>query len=132
MNDITKFIIILILLIIFDLLWQSFAYPSLYAPTIVNIQKENVNMGFKFIGVIFAWILLALGITYLVMPLSKTHSQAFLYGALLGLIIYGVYNGVNFALFTQYDFRVLLFDILWGTFLCGFVSFLAFSANAIF
>jgi len=67
------------------------------------------------------YILLALGITLFVLPKS---GYIFLWGALFGLITYSVYDLTNFITLDSWSIKLVLVDILWGTILCGGVSYI--------
>ena len=49
----------------------------------------------------------------------------FIKGVLLGLIIYGIYNGTNIATIKQYSMKVSIIDTCWGALLCGVLSVLS-------
>jgi uncharacterized membrane protein len=70
------------------------------------------------------WALLALGTQYFVISKSTDKYSAFLNGALLGLIIYGVYDFTNMATIKGWTHSFLLQDIAWGTVLCGFIAYI--------
>lgn len=56
-----------------------------------------------------------------VLPLSKgllTH--AFMYGAAIGFVIYGVYDFTCLAIFKDWPVMMAFIDWAWGTFLCAF------------
>ena len=65
-----------------------------------------------------------MGISIFVIPSSQTSLQALIYGALLGLITYGIYDLTNFSIIKEYSLKITIIDIIWGTFLLGIVSFL--------
>lgn len=129
MNSFLLVIIITILLISLDMLWFSISLPTLYNPMFEQIQQSTPKLNIKMIAGLYAWLLLAIGIVYLVQPLSKNYTSAFLYGALFGLIVYGVYNGTNYATINNWNLKVFFFDNLWGIFICGFFSLIAYVIN---
>lgn len=73
-------------------------------------------------------------ICYLMMPISMmlfsipksaaatSHLEAWLWGAALGFVIYGIYDFTNLAIIKNYPLKFALVDITWGTFLYGTVS----------
>jgi uncharacterized membrane protein len=114
-----------LIFIILDLLWFQFSLPRFYNPTFLAVQKEN--MSFRISGGIFAWLLLAFGINYFVLANSSSKTEAFINGALLGFVIYGVYNGTNYATLKNYNIETAIADLTWGTIATGSVSLIAFS-----
>lgn len=43
-------------------------------------------------------------------------------GALLGLLVYGVYNGTNHAILNDWSLETSIKDTMWGVFVFGAVS----------
>ena len=122
--NIVKLFITCVLFIFFDLIWFSFSLSRIYNPSVISIQNKPINM--RLSGGIFAWMLLAFGINYFVLT-SQNHQQddmlsLFTKGALFGLIVYGVYNGTMYAIFSDYDLNTFMYDLLWGIFVSGLVT----------
>ena len=113
-----------LLFIVLDFIWFRFSLPRFYGPTFKAIQGHDIKMR---IGAgIFAWLLLAFGIQYFVLDESVKNGQdAFIRGAIMGFVIYGVYNGTNYATLSDYDMRTFVADLTWGTFVSGTVAALA-------
>jgi uncharacterized membrane protein len=66
------------------------------------------------------WALLSAGIVVFVLPKSGgAVSAAFLYGALFGLLVYGVYDATNMAVLRGWPVSVAVVDVCWGALLCG-------------
>ena len=72
------------------------------------IQGSEVKM--KFLGVGLCYIFLIAGINYFIIKPHKSVSEAFL----LGIIIYGVYETTNYALFKNWSILTVIIDTLWG------------------
>ena len=72
-----------------------------------------------------AWALIAFGINYFVLKNSDTANSAFLNGALFGLVLYGVYDFTNLATISTWTPEFAISDMIWGTVLCGFVSYIS-------
>ena len=60
------------------------------------------------------YILLGAGIALFVIPQASTVSSAAGYGALLGLVVYGVYDFTNYSTLRQWPFVLTLADTAWG------------------
>jgi uncharacterized membrane protein len=78
-------------------------------------------MTLKTSGGLVAWILIASGLNYFAIVKGDVWTSMFK-GALFGLIVYGVYNGTNYATFTDYPLSTAAIDTLWGTFASALVS----------
>ena len=60
------------------------------------------------------YVLLGTGIALFVIPLAPTVSLAAVYGALFGLVVYGVYDFTNYSTLRQWPFVLALADVAWG------------------
>ena len=64
-------------------------------------------------------------IFFITFPLAQDSTlRAAAYGALLGCIIYGVYDFTCLAILKDWPVKMAFFDIDWGTFLCSWSSFM--------
>jgi uncharacterized membrane protein len=66
---------------------------------------------------------------FIVLPLAQDKIHlAFAYGALLGFVVYGIYDMTNLAVFREWTVKIALIDWCWGIFLCsvtnGFCAYL--------
>ena len=61
-------------------------------------------------AMIICYIILIFGINYFIIIPNRSILDAFL----LGLIIYGVYEITNMALFSKWSWTTVLIDTLWG------------------
>jgi uncharacterized membrane protein len=71
-----------------------------------------------------AWVLLAYGLEKFAIKPSSNSNDAFVKGALLGLVIYGVYDFTNMATIKGWTHQFVFQDVLWGTILCGTIAYL--------
>ena len=72
------------------------------------IQGSPIKM--NYLGAAICYILLIVGINYFIIKPRKSVSDAFL----LGIVIYGVYETTNYALFKNWSFLTVIIDTLWG------------------
>lgn len=123
MTEFISLLLITIIFVILDALWFSaWSLKAIYELTFAAIQGSPLEL--RLAGGIVAWFLLAVGIKYIVVPDGNLY-RTFSRGALLGLVIYGVYNGTNYATFSKYPVSTAIADTLWGTFAVGTVSAIA-------
>jgi uncharacterized membrane protein len=124
------YILILVLFLVIDLpviLWlNKDMYKNLLDKINGNTEGNTTN---KIIGAIIAYVLLALAIYYfIVMPafkentLIESYYNIILKGCILGLVIYGVYDGTNLATINNFGMKEAIADTMWGTFLFGLIS----------
>lgn len=64
----------------------------------------------NYLGAALCYIFLIIGINYFIIKPHRSVSDAFL----LGIIIYGVYESTNYALFKNWSILTVLIDTLWG------------------
>ena len=86
----------------------------------LNFVKDYFNNQVKLIqgssikinsyAIIICYIILIFGINYFIIIPNRSILDAFL----LGLIIYGVYETTNMALFSKWSWTTVLIDTLWG------------------
>lgn len=114
-------LITLVLYLILDMFWFQFSLPS-YKKTVKGIQSSDMNV--KYLGTV-AWLFLAIGMVYFVLPNVKTRNDALRLGALYGFVVYGVFNGTNYAMFKNWDINISVIDTLWGIFVSSMVAYLS-------
>ena len=102
------------LLIVFDFLWFSASLRWIY-PKFTSTRLEYA---------IIAWVLTGISISC-ARPI--TYNESLIYGASLGAIIYGVFNGTEATINPEWrHIRIILSDTIWGSFLCMITSLLCF------
>ena len=78
-----------------------------------NNQVKMVQgspMTINYLGAAICYVLLIIGINYFIIKPRKSVSDAFL----LGIIIYGVFETTNYALFKKWSILTVIIDTLWG------------------
>ena len=119
MNKVVTLVVIAAMLVSLDMLWFTWSVKALYRPAALAIQGSSLRL--RLVGGVVAWLLLAWGIQYFVLG----RQDAWVHGAVLGLVVYGVYNGTTYAMFGKYPLHVAVMDTLWGTFAMGTASWVA-------
>jgi len=82
----------------------------------------------NFLGVAICYIFLIIGINYFIIKPHKSINEAFL----LGIVIYGVYETTNYALFNNWSILTVVIDTLWGGILFAFTTYLVNMLRGIF
>ena len=96
-----------IILIIIDSTYLSII--SNYFSTLL-LKIQNKPMKIRLLGAVICYILLVLGLNYFIISKKGSLLSAFL----LGILIYGVYESTNYAIFTDWELFPLIVDSLWG------------------
>ena len=73
-----------------------------------NIQKSNMEL--NYFGAFYSYFFLSFSLYYFIILPKKSLLDAFL----LGLSIYGVFDGTNLAIFKNYQLDLSIIDTLWG------------------
>jgi uncharacterized membrane protein len=102
--------LLLVSAIIFIVL--DFVYLNLIKGYFDNQIKmvQGSPIKINYLGAAICYILLIFGINYFIIKPRKSVSDAFL----LGIIIYGVYETTNLALFKNWSILTVIIDTLWG------------------
>ena len=74
----------------------------------------------NFLGAALCYLFLVIGLNYFIIKPRKSISEAFL----LGLIIYGVFETTNYALFKNWSIITVIIDTLWGGILFAVTTYL--------
>lgn len=82
------------------------------------IQGSHIKM--NYLAAIICYIFLIFGINYFIIKLNRSILDAFL----LGLVIYGVFETTNMALFSKWSWLTVLIDTLWGGILFALTTFI--------
>ena len=126
MDTLRSFFISFIVLVLADFIWLGFIMKPFIQRELGSLMREG---GLLIGPAAFVYALLAIGISYFVIPrigLNSFWGNAFLVGALFGLIVYGVYDLTNVSVLKGYSWKFLFVDIAWGTFACGLTTVIVF------
>ena len=100
---------------VLDGLWLGVVMKNFYRDQlrpIVRLADGGIAPNWPAALVVYA--LLGTGIAVFVIPRAPTVPAAAAYGALLGLVVYGVYDFTNFSTLRQWPFALTLVDAAWG------------------
>jgi uncharacterized membrane protein len=128
MNGLTLklFLIAFFVFLITDMVWlgliaKPFYFES-YKPWLRLVAGELKPLWW---ATLLVYLFLALGVIVFVLPLAH-HSiyWAAFYGAILGAVLYGVYDFTCLAIFKNFPIGMGIIDWFWGITLCSWSSFL--------
>ena len=123
---ITQFIIIAIILGVFDYIWLNFIFLKYWKKMINNIQLKPMNVKSQYI--LPAYILMTISIVFFALPKISNDNivlDSLKYGGLLGLVIYGIFDLTNLVVFEKYTLNIAIVDISWGTFLFAITTYIS-------
>ncbi|MBI4215582.1 MAG: DUF2177 family protein [Parcubacteria group bacterium] len=117
----------LAILILLDALWLNIIAGAFYKNQLGALGTYlNGKLQVNIVSAAAVYLLLALGLVIFVYPktLAMSPGAAFLWGALFGAVVYGIYDLTNHAIIKNWSLILSLADISWGIFLCGATALL--------
>lgn len=115
--NVSKILILAIIFVLCDSIYLNFI-KNYFSKQITLIQHESIKI--NYFSVFICYILLVFGINYFIIQPRRSITDAFL----LGLIIYGVYETTNKALFSKWYWTTVVIDSLWGGILFALTTYL--------
>lgn len=102
--------LLIISAIVFVFIDSAYLYviKNYFANQIKIVQGSPMKL--NIIATLFCYVILIFGINYFIIQPRRSVQDAFL----LGLLIYGVFETTNMALFTKWAWLTVLIDTLWG------------------
>ena len=118
-----QYLAALVPFVLIDLLWLGVIAKGFYRHELGDLMREPIGKG----AALAFYLLYPLGLLVFVFPQAGTGSvaQAFIYGALLGLLTYGTYDLTNLATMRGFSTKLALVDWASGTLLTGTVAAIA-------
>jgi uncharacterized membrane protein len=112
-----EFLMIMLLGILLDFFWIGFLSGNLYIDEIGHLLRLSPDgtLDAQIIPALLVYVAFSLGIVTFVDRVRK--------GAILGLVIYTVYDMTNVSLLKGWSWKLAIIDIAWGTFLLSVLSF---------
>jgi uncharacterized membrane protein len=94
------------------LLSLDFVYLNMIKGYFMNQVKivQGTPLKVNYFGAALCYIFLITGLNYFIIKPRKSVTDAFLFG----LVIYGVYETTNYALFSNWSLITVIMDTLWG------------------
>ncbi len=100
---------------VLDGIWLGVLMKNFYRQQLAPIVRlADGGIAPNWLAAFVVYALLGLGIALFVMPRASTALQAAAYGALFGLVVYGVYDFTNYSILRQWPFVLTLADVAWG------------------
>jgi uncharacterized membrane protein len=114
--NITNIIVSGILLLCIDGVYLSLI-KDIFNKQIADVQRSPLKINMY--GAILSYLFLIVGINYFIIQHNKSAFDAFM----LGLVIYGVYEGTTYALLKDWRINTVILDTLWGGTLFALVTY---------
>jgi uncharacterized membrane protein len=126
MYSASVFIATTVVTTVIDLFWLGFVANKLYLSEIGKLLRKNSDGGMSPLvaPAILIYLVIPLAIFLFAIPKAwgKSLPEAFFWGAMLGFVLYAVYDLTNLATLNNWSVKITVIDIIWGMVLCGSVT----------
>jgi uncharacterized membrane protein len=113
--------------IILDYIWLARIAKDFYLTSLSqHILVKDGSLVPYLPAIPLVYLVAVIGIWVFVLNRVATTKEAFLYGALLGFVMYAFYDFTNLATLKDYPWSLTIVDMLWGTLLVGAVTAIMF------
>jgi len=124
----TFFKLYLVSLVVFfaiDLVWLGIIAKNLYREQIGFLMADEIRWG---PAILFYCLFIAGLVFFAVLPAFNEGNlfSALFYGAFFGLVCYATYDLTNLATLKGWPMKIVVYDLLWGTFISGLTSLTTF------
>ena len=109
--------LILLIMVALDSIYIYFT-KSIFGQLIAKIQRTALDV--RVLGAVIVYLLLAIGLYVFILEPGRP----LWYAAILGLVIYGVFDFTNYAILKNYDLSVALMDTVWGATLMTLTTYI--------
>ena len=100
---------------VLDGIWLGLVMKNFYRDQLAPIVRlADGGIAPHWPSAFVVYVLLGAGIALFVIPRAPTVSLAAAYGALFGLVVYGVYDFTNYSTLRQWPLVLTLADVAWG------------------
>jgi len=100
---------------VLDGVWLGLVMKNFYRDQLAPIVRlANGGIAPNWPAAFVVYALLGAGIALFVMPRASTIPLASVYGAVFGLVVYGVYDFTNYSTLRDWPFVLTLADVAWG------------------
>jgi uncharacterized membrane protein len=112
-------LLIALIMLLLDAMYLT-ATRNIFGAVVAKIQR--VAMQFRLEGAVIVYTLLVFGLYKFIISERRPVKDA----AILGLVIYGVFDFTNYAIFKNYDMATALMDTAWGSTLMALTTYLVY------
>ena len=106
-----------ILFVVIDSVYLNFM-KDYFQKQVIKVQGSSIKI--NFLGAALCYVFLIAGLNYFIIKPKKSVQDAFL----LGIVIYGVYETTNYAIFKNWSIISVIIDTLWGGILFALTTFI--------
>lgn len=115
---------LVLIVLLLDAVGIGWLFRDMWSEAIESVQHEAPQ--FRIVGAVLSYCFLIFGVYYFVYQHAESVYDCMLNGALFGLVVYGVFDATNFAIFKNYSVKASCIDVAWGMFVCSTSATLTF------
>jgi uncharacterized membrane protein len=123
-----SFLISCVSFAILDFLWLGVVMKKFNLEQLSEIGRiQSGEFQVMYGPALAVYVLMAVALTFFVLPrisVESPWSSGLVWGAIMGLLIYGVYDMTNLAILKNYPVPFACADVAWGTFSFAVVTVL--------
>jgi uncharacterized membrane protein len=112
-----RLLISAIILVCIDAVYLNL-FKNYFSKQVQDVQGSKIE--FNLLAAIICYIFLIIGLNYFIIRPNRSVSDAFLFG----LVVYGVYETTNWAIFKNWSIISVIIDTLWGGTLFALTTFI--------
>ena len=107
----------LLAFVLLDGVWLGLVMRQFYRDRLAPIARMNGgSLAPDWLAAGLVYVALGAGLAVFVVPRATTVAGAAAYGALFGLVTYGVYDFTNMATLKHWTWSLAVVDVCWGAF----------------
>ena len=100
---------------VLDGIWLGLLMKTFYREQLAPIVRlADGGIAPNWPAAFIVYVMLGTGVALFVIPRAAGLSSAAAYGALFGLVVYGVYDFTNYSTLRQWPLALALVDLSWG------------------
>jgi len=111
MNIVWRILILCAFVLVVDGIWLRLQ-RAMYRKTIRETQKKEMRL--RMAGAAWSYGSIILLMVLFAEAFHESRGAVAIYAFVYGALIYGVFNGTNVAIFSEYSTRTAVVDTLWG------------------
>jgi uncharacterized membrane protein len=107
------------IMLLMDFSWLA-ANNKYHNRVFAELQGQPLQV--RIIPAVLVYMLMIVGVWFFAVAPASSWADAAARGALIGAVMYGLYDLTNYATLINYPIEYAISDMMWGTFLCTVVA----------
>ena len=120
------YVIVTPIMLVIDYVWLAHIIKPFFAE-----QLKGFETTLRIFPALVVYLIMPLAIILFVLPNVTNLTSAILWGALFGLVLYGIYDFTNYAFLQNWKIKMIIVDVAWGIFLNSLTTVLAWKVSQI-